>query len=464
MENQTLDIVNLIEKSPLTRLSQDYQTKLLSKIKTTFTDSQQQLFVASFYCYLNHNSKKDFVIDLDNIWKWVGFSRKSDAKRVLKYFNVDIDYKIFAAETSAADIQKDNRGGHNKEQIIMTVNTFKKFCLKAGTKKADEIHDYYIKLEELLQETMNEESHELRLQLERKDQEISQIKKVNNLMEKRWYNVEPCDIVYVFNNNNKTNKLFNIGKTKNIAKREINYLGSNQNGTIVYIRKCFDCNLIEKVVHHILDKYRIQNNKEWFDISQELAIYIVDVACTFVDSFIGFSDNLLLSGLKESLEISLHKLQTICPDEKQIDTLVHNKVKEEIVHQEDVQANEKYNRFLIECCELDVTFETHPYDLIGGYILWDKKRISRPERLNFNTFMKNKFRLSCVYVEAFDTNLYLHKGVKLKDFTYKPLDPNNITYFDEFFNENCHTGYTFKISCNEFYSEYGKWLQVRYPN
>lgn len=33
---------------------------------------------------------------------------------------------------------------------MLKVNTFKKFCLKAGTKKADEIHDYYLKLEETL--------------------------------------------------------------------------------------------------------------------------------------------------------------------------------------------------------------------------------------------------------------------------------------------------------------------------
>ena len=45
-------------------------------------------------------------------------------------------------------------GGQNKETILLTINTCKKFCLKAGTKKADEIHDYYIKLEELLQETL----------------------------------------------------------------------------------------------------------------------------------------------------------------------------------------------------------------------------------------------------------------------------------------------------------------------
>ena len=61
---------------------------------------------------------------------------------------------------------------------MMTINTFKKFCLKAATKKADEIHDYYIKLEELLHEIINEESQELKLQLENKDKEyIDKLKK-----------------------------------------------------------------------------------------------------------------------------------------------------------------------------------------------------------------------------------------------------------------------------------------------
>lgn len=42
--------------------------------------------------------------------------------------------------------------------------------MKAETKKANEIHDYYIILEELLQETLNEESDELRNQLEEKSE------------------------------------------------------------------------------------------------------------------------------------------------------------------------------------------------------------------------------------------------------------------------------------------------------
>lgn len=47
----------------------------------------------------------------------------------------------------------------------LNIQTFKKFCLKAGTKKADEIHEYFIKLEESLHEILEEETIELKSQL-----------------------------------------------------------------------------------------------------------------------------------------------------------------------------------------------------------------------------------------------------------------------------------------------------------
>jgi len=90
----SLNIVDLIEKNPITRLSNNYQNRLLSKIKTKFNTEDQQLFVASFYSYLNFNSKTDFVINLDNVWNWLGFSQKTRAKELLeKYFVIDKDYK-----------------------------------------------------------------------------------------------------------------------------------------------------------------------------------------------------------------------------------------------------------------------------------------------------------------------------------------------------------------------------------
>ena len=85
---ESLNIVKLIEKNAMTRLSKDYENKLINKIKDNFSENQQQLFVASFYTFLNYDVKKDFVIDFDNVWKWLGFTRKDNAKRLLeKFFN-----------------------------------------------------------------------------------------------------------------------------------------------------------------------------------------------------------------------------------------------------------------------------------------------------------------------------------------------------------------------------------------
>ena len=94
---KVFDIVNLIERNPLTCLSNDYQSKLLNKIKEQFNNDEQQLFIASFYSYLNYN-KYEFVIDLDDIWKWLGFSEKSKCKKLLvNNFIEENNYKIALA-------------------------------------------------------------------------------------------------------------------------------------------------------------------------------------------------------------------------------------------------------------------------------------------------------------------------------------------------------------------------------
>ena len=169
---EELNIVDLIEHNPITKLSQSYNGKILNKIQQGFSNFEQQLFVSSFYCYLNYNSKTDFVVDLDNIWKWLGFQQKYHAKYLLeKQFIINNDYKIFAPDASGA--KKEGRGGHNKENIMLTVKTFKSFCLKAGTKKADEIHEYYMKMEEIIHDVIQEESNELKMQLEQKQNTIN---------------------------------------------------------------------------------------------------------------------------------------------------------------------------------------------------------------------------------------------------------------------------------------------------
>lgn len=161
----SFNIVNLIENNPIIKLSNTYNNKLLEKIKENFTETQQQLFISSFYCYLHYNQTTDFVIDLDNIWQWLGFSQKIRAKNLLeRHFIIEKDYKFLLARMSEQD--KEQHGGHNKQTIMLNIKTFKLFCIKAETKKANEIHEYFVKLEGILHETLEEESIELKQQLE----------------------------------------------------------------------------------------------------------------------------------------------------------------------------------------------------------------------------------------------------------------------------------------------------------
>jgi hypothetical protein len=168
---EQINIVDLIESNPITKLSSDYNVKLLSKIKANFSDFEQQMFLTSFYCYLNYHPTNDFVIDLDDVWKWVGFSVKIKAKTLLeKYFKENIDYKKSLCDS--AHQTKHTKGGQNIQKIFLNLKTFKLFCIKAETKKAHEIHEYFMKLEEIIQETINDESEELRLQLQEKNKQI----------------------------------------------------------------------------------------------------------------------------------------------------------------------------------------------------------------------------------------------------------------------------------------------------
>ena len=237
----SFDIVDLIENNPITKLSTTYQNKLLTKIKTKFTENEQQIFVASFYGFLNYDSKTDFVIDLDDVWKWLKFSTKQKAKMLLEnHFVKDTDY--ITSLTPQVKQPDHIKGGHNKETIMLNVATFKKFCLKAGTKKADEIHDYYIKLEETLQEVVHDESTELKLQLEKTNMELEKTNMELGKSEKTREKIREKTLLEQFGSNvqcvyygviddlsDANERLIKFGNSNNLRNRVLNHKETYEN-------------------------------------------------------------------------------------------------------------------------------------------------------------------------------------------------------------------------------------------
>lgn len=340
MTTTTLNIAHLIEKNSMTRLTKDYENKFLMRIKENFNENQQQLFVASFYCYLNYDKKKEFVIDFDNVWKWLGFTRKDHAKTALKkHFTEDVDYQVIKAApaTSGAAFADDEPApaiggaGLNKETILLSVNTFKKFCLKAGTKKADEVHDYYIKLEELLQDTVEEESNELRKQLTSAEEEKNKFeesyKKTADKVEKLQVMLHKKRETRIISNekfviyflvahiNGRTTYI--IGRAADVNKRYRSYklkgiLIHEEDIKLAYYRSCRCAQILNQVEGNIIvkmSKYLIHGHREIFESDEFSETEMVDKFKTVIDfyvnSFEDVSPNIVIQDkeLKEETRV-----------------------------------------------------------------------------------------------------------------------------------------------------------------
>jgi hypothetical protein len=143
----------------------EIKDELFQLIETEMSDGEEQLFMKSYKLFLQYGSNsKEFVINFDIVWNWVGFTTIGNAKRLLeKFFNNNIDYKktAFLFGEAVLSSQKQN-GGQNKETILLTVDCFKNFCMKAGTIRANEVRQYYIKMENILHKYIQSKFLELR--------------------------------------------------------------------------------------------------------------------------------------------------------------------------------------------------------------------------------------------------------------------------------------------------------------
>ena len=319
MENQTLNIVTLIEKNPITRFKESYNNRFIQKVKEHFSNAEQQLFLSSFYCYLNYDTANDFVICLNDMWKWLGFSRIDHCKTVLiKHFVKDVDYKIILCnlnENAAPEVaeagnceRKKGGAGLNKEKILMNIKTFKKLCLKAGTKKADEIHDYYIKLEEILQEVSLEESKELQDQLQEK---IEKIQMLENKPETEGFYPKTGYIYLIKDTASLGAYKIGLGEKPDRRLITLNIASSQKSLKMTKMFKSENMRYAEKMIHVLLEPFRIKRRNEWFFLGNNMelnyAIHMIQNCIDYTDNY-NFVDYNSFKNYAEAIGDNLEKI------------------------------------------------------------------------------------------------------------------------------------------------------------
>jgi len=439
---------------------------------------------------------------LDDIWKWLGFNQKYNAIRLIeKHFNLDVDYKT-APQVGGAVLEtpiKQN-GGQNKQTILLTIKCFKSLCLKAQTKKASEIHEYYMKLEETLHEIVEEETNELKLQLEQKDNIILEIKQSTEqekkLLKKEKHRAVEQAIIVQFplnieciyfgtidNTNEAEEKLIKFGHTNDLAtrlldhrkkytnfilvnafrvqnkveienliktypkiKRQIRTIevnGKNKTEIIAYDATNFT---IEKLNKHIKDiihskTYSIDNFNRIIKENAEL-----ENENKYLKEQIQYSKSLLekntieIRELKEKLESNQKVIESVATE--------NQSVYQNTLLPED-ELHKKFNEFVNSICIVRPDVEELSVNIEGRYRLWCQVKPTKEVFHALKNYMDTRFKPKRIQ----GNHGYL--GIKLKSVEYKKTQVDS--QVETFIFQSCQFSDCGKILNSVLLREYQKW-------
>jgi hypothetical protein len=495
----SLDIVNLITNNPITKLNANNNNKLLEKVKANFTEMEQQLFIANFYTYLNYDKTADFIVDIDYIWKWLGFNKKYNAKLCLeKNFIINKDYKSsdvipntsFAPERSGA--KNTGSGGHNIQKFFLNIKTFKSLCLKAQTKKADEIHEYYIKLEELINEVLEEEALEMKNKLLIKDNLITNaIQDKLKAIEKTIVSQFPvnCECIYfgtIDNSNADGEKLIKFGHSNNLSVRLQDHHKTYEN---FILRDAFKVHNRQEIENAIKTSSKIRKHLRTIEVDgknkNEILAYdetnftipclsryiknIISEKSYSIEKFnILVEENQKYKATLEQLSDENEKLKVLNNEyiekneklEQLLASITNNyeNVNETMNVNNDetniisAELKNKFDKFIDECCFLHKEVEVASTTIVGQFRIYNREKPTKHVFSMFNTYMRTRF-LAC-RISGQNKNQIVHgfKGIKLKDIVYKKSSSSNEV--ENFIFESCIFSPEGRASTNKIVEEF----------
>jgi hypothetical protein len=516
-----VDIKTLIQNSDISIYD---KTRLIQKIEDNFNNDEQKLYISHLFLYLNYHPINDFVINLENVWKFIGFSNKANAKRLLKHhFIENKDYKIIFIKVDdktlliRSDEQKNkdektvirsDDGKFSNETIMLNINTFKKLCLKANTESSDKIHDYYIKLEMMFNDLMKEEidqhkkefekqleEHKKQLEITEKQLELEKRQK-NKLLNRKYYNAKPGHMVYLYRDTQGPDASYKIGKTEKMIEREDFYSHSSKSGSIVHARYCLNCHTVERVLHHILDKYRLIHNQEWFSFKDEtFGIQVIDCIVDLMDSYLENIETFIPSlfnflkpfGQLQHTSINnrnIHINATFTPLNEAMppntDTNIQLSTPNSTGSHEPNSTGshepnstgshepnstgrrckiDDFDQFIQDVCELNNDKYCFKPEMKQAYRIWCKTVVDIETTKKLETYLSSRFNSGQVWDDDMKRNVY--KGVALKPLQYQPK--YNADY-ENFLIEKCKFYYSYRTSYVDFFEQFTKWKQQTEPN
>ena len=254
----------------ITTTNNNFTNYLVERLNT----EDEKQFALHFKIYLEHGYKNNsFPIDFDDVWKMCEFDKKYNALRVLqKHFEENKDYKKVLLQNEERFLLEDNdgqtsygelrrgfsqperkqNGGQNKETIMLNVDTFKEFCMKASTQKAKQIRSYYIKLEKIFFSYTKDQLYYSNDRIKTLETEVNNFDVKLNKNFKNAFNKQSVVYIMKLQSFDDGTYIIKIGKTEYLTDRtsKIASLYCNKDQLVIMsVYPCEDNNNFEKFLH-----------------------------------------------------------------------------------------------------------------------------------------------------------------------------------------------------------------------
>jgi len=286
------------------------------------------------------------LVDLENVYKLMGFAHKKNAKRTLENnFTLNEEYKILLLPREQ-NLKKKDLGGRPEEQILLNVDTFKNLCMLTKSEESKKIRKYYIRLETIYNELIIEEKKEFEKQLEDQKKQLEeqqkQLEEKNKKLKLLENKPDTCGFVrtpgYNYIIKDVTRPFYyKIGFAENPDARlsSLNTSSCNTSLEMVARFKTSDKEFSEKIIHSALKPFRIRNQQqklnEWFYLNDEFelayTIFTVKKCIDFVENF----------NFQDGNELKARHLELNIQDE--LRELVNESVLQEKIREENQQKN-----------------------------------------------------------------------------------------------------------------------------
>lgn len=237
-------------------------------------------FIDDFYGLYDMKDPNGFNVDLDRLCVWLNCVKKNIKETLFKSYNKNIDYKIIkqvtknlVTKTKSKSKKKSKTNGNSKpknpvgkplEKIMLTPDTVKLLCMRSRAKKAEQVRNYYLQLEKIVDKFKNHI-------IEAMNQKIKKLE--NNQKPK----VNPKKgVIYIIKTLDGVG-LYKLGRAQNFKNRMNNYNSDKADDIVpVFVYEVDDIGAVERCVKGLLKKYQYRKYKEIYQADVDLIKEAID--------------------------------------------------------------------------------------------------------------------------------------------------------------------------------------------